>query len=61
MEIDKEFGNTLRMDAVHLEMQNVRIALKEYSGNPNLFVDYTHIQGSEKLYYRLWYTGFLGL
>ena len=29
MEIDKEFGNTLQMDAVHLEMQNVRIALKE--------------------------------
>ena len=34
--IDKENGDTMWMDAVRLEMKNVRIAFKEYDGNPRV-------------------------
>lgn len=45
MEIDKENGNTLWMDAVRLEMNNVRVAFEEYDGDPNTLVGYTQITG----------------
>ena len=45
MEIDRENGNMLWMDAVRLEMQNVRIAFEEYDGDPNSLVGYTQITG----------------
>ncbi len=45
MEIDRENGNTLWMDAVRLEMKNVRVALQEYDGDPNSLVGYTQITG----------------
>ena len=45
MEIDRGNGNTLWMDAVRLEMQNVRIAFEEYDGDPNSLVGYTQITG----------------
>jgi hypothetical protein len=45
MEIDKENGNTLWMDAVRLEMSNVRVAFEEYDGDPNTLVGYTQITG----------------
>jgi hypothetical protein len=35
IEIDKENGNTLWMDAIKLEMRNVRIAFEEFDGDPN--------------------------
>ena len=35
MEIDKELGNTLWMDAIKPEMQNVRVAFEEYDCDPN--------------------------
>jgi hypothetical protein len=34
-EIDKENGNTLWMDAINLEMQNVHVAFKEFDGDPS--------------------------
>ena len=45
MEIDKELGNTLWMDAIRLEMRNVRIAFEEYDGDPNALIGYTQITG----------------
>ncbi|KAI2500086.1 Reverse transcriptase (RNA-dependent DNA polymerase) [Fragilaria crotonensis] len=45
IEIDKENGNTLWMDAVRLEMANVRIAFEEYDGDPNKLVGYIQITG----------------
>jgi hypothetical protein len=45
MEIDKENGNTLWMDAIKLEMQNVRIAFEDFDGDPNTLVGYTQITG----------------
>ena len=45
IEIDKENGNTLWMDAIKLEMQNVRIAFEEFDGDPNSLVGYTQITG----------------
>jgi hypothetical protein len=45
IEIDKENGNTLWMDAVRLEMSNVRVAFEEYDGDPNSLVGYTQITG----------------
>lgn len=45
MEIDKENGNTLWMDAVRLEMSIVRVAFEEYDGDPNALVGYTQITG----------------
>ena len=45
MEIDKENGNTLWMDAIKLAMRNVRVAFEEFNGNPNALVGYTQITG----------------
>ena len=45
MEIDRENGNTLWMDAIKLEMANVRIAFEEYNGDPNSLFGYTQITG----------------
>jgi hypothetical protein len=45
MEIDKELGNTLWMDAVRLEMRNVRVAFEEFDSDPNSLVGYTQITG----------------
>jgi hypothetical protein len=45
IEIDREQGNTLWMDAIKLEMQNVRIAFEEFDGDPNALVGYTQITG----------------
>ena len=45
MEIDKELGNTLWMDAIRLEMRNVRIAFEEFDGDPSTLVGYTQITG----------------
>ncbi|KAI2502896.1 Reverse transcriptase (RNA-dependent DNA polymerase) [Fragilaria crotonensis] len=45
MEIDKEMGNTLWMDAIKLEMRNVRIAFEEFDGDPSTLVGYTQITG----------------
>mgnify|MGYP003326537431 FL=1 len=42
-QFDKENGNTLWMDAVRKEMENVRIAFKEYEGNPMELVGYQRI------------------
>ncbi|KAI2507356.1 Reverse transcriptase (RNA-dependent DNA polymerase) [Fragilaria crotonensis] len=45
MEIDKENGNTLWLDAIKLEMQNVRIAFEEFDGDPSTLIGYTQITG----------------
>ena len=45
IEIDREAGNTLWMDAIKLEMKNVRVAFEEFDGNPNSLVGYTQITG----------------
>ena len=45
MEIDKEMGNSLWMDAITLEMRNVRVAFEEFDGDPNTLVGYTQITG----------------
>ena len=45
MDIDKENGNTLWLDAIKLEMRNVRIAVEEFDGDPNTLVGYTQITG----------------
>ena len=45
LEIDRENGNTLWMDAIKLEMANVRIAFEEFDGDPNSLVGYTQITG----------------
>ena len=45
IEIDKENGNTLWMDAIKLEMQNVRVAFEEFDGDPDTLVGYTQITG----------------
>ena len=45
IEIDKENGNTLWMDAVRLEMNNVRVAFEEFDGDPSSLVGYTQITG----------------
>jgi hypothetical protein len=44
-EIDKENGNTLWMDAVRLEMKNVRVAFEDFDGDPNTLVGYVQITG----------------
>ena len=45
-QIDAENGDTLWMDAVRLEMKNVRVAFLEYDGNPDEdLVGYTEITG----------------
>lgn len=46
MEIDRENGNTLWMEAIKLEMWNVRIiAFAEFDGDPNTLIGYTQITG----------------
>jgi hypothetical protein len=45
IEVDTENGNSLWMDAKHLEMKNLRMAFKEYDGDPNSFVGYIQITG----------------
>jgi len=45
IEIDREAGNTLWMDAIKLEMQNVRVAFEDFDGDPNSLVGYTQITG----------------
>jgi hypothetical protein len=45
IEIDKENGNTLWMDAVRLEMKNVRVAFEEFEGDTQGLVGYTEITG----------------
>ena len=44
MQIDKENGNTMWMDAVKKEMGNVRVAFEEHNGNPNELVGYQKIE-----------------
>lgn len=43
--IDQKNGNTLWMDAVRLEMRNVRIAFEEYDGDVNKLIGYQEITG----------------
>jgi hypothetical protein len=45
IEIDREAGNTLWMDAIKLEMKNVRVAFEDFDGHPNSLVGYTQITG----------------
>jgi len=45
MEIDRENGNTLWMDAVKMDMENVRIAFEDFNGGSNTLVGYTQITG----------------
>ena len=42
--LDNENGNTLWMDAIRLELKNVRIAFEEYHGNPNELLGYQRIE-----------------
>ncbi len=43
MEIDKENGNMLRMDAVRSEMKNITVAFEEFNGDTQGLVGYTEI------------------
>lgn len=43
--IDKENGDTRWMDAVRLEMKNVRVAFNEYEGNIQDLIGFTEITG----------------
>ncbi len=45
IEIDRENGNTLWMDAIKLEMKNVRVAFEEFDGDPQSLIGYTEITG----------------
>lgn len=45
IEIDRENGNTSWMDAIKLEMANVRVAFKEYDGDTSSLVGYIQITG----------------
>jgi hypothetical protein len=45
IEIDRENGNTLWMDAIRQEMANVRIAFEEFDGDPQSLVGYIQITG----------------
>ncbi|KAI2503175.1 Reverse transcriptase (RNA-dependent DNA polymerase) [Fragilaria crotonensis] len=45
IEIDKENGNTLWMDAGKLEMSNVRVAFEWFDGDPSTLIGYTQITG----------------
>ena len=45
IEIDRDNGNTFWMDAVRLEMNNVRVAFEEFDGDPTTLVGYTQITG----------------
>ena len=39
-EIDNENGDTLWMDAIRMEMKNVRVAFDEYDGDPSKLVGF---------------------
>jgi hypothetical protein len=43
MQIDQENKNTLCMNAVKLEMQNVRVAYEEFKSNPSTLIGCTQI------------------
>ncbi len=45
VKINQENGNAFWMDAVRLEMNNVRVAFEEFDGDPNTLVGYTQITG----------------
>jgi hypothetical protein len=45
IEIDRENGNTLWMDAIRQEMANVRVAFEECHGDPQSLVGYIQITG----------------
>ena len=45
IEIDREAGNTLWMDAIRMEMKNVRVAFEEFDSDPSTLVGYTQITG----------------
>jgi hypothetical protein len=45
MQIDRENGNTLWMNAVRLEMNNAIVAFEEYDEDPYTLVGYTQIMG----------------
>ena len=45
IEIDRENGNTLWMDAIKLEMKNVRVAFEEFEGDTSTLVGYIQITG----------------
>jgi hypothetical protein len=45
LEIDREAGNTMWMDAIKLEMKNVRVAFEEFDGDPRTLIRYTQITG----------------
>jgi hypothetical protein len=45
MEIDRENGNTLWMDAVKMDVKNVRIAFEDFDGESKTLVGYTQITG----------------
>ncbi len=45
IEIDKENGNSLWMDAIQMELKNVRVAFEEYEGDPNALDGYVQITG----------------
>ena len=51
--IDEETGNTLWMDAIRLEMKNVRIAFETYKGDPKTFLGYQEITGHIFFYIKL--------
>ena len=42
--LDNENGNILWMDAIRLEMKNVRIAFEEYHGSPTELIGYQRIE-----------------
>jgi hypothetical protein len=45
IEIDKENGNMLWIDAIKLEMKNVRVVFEEYDSEFNLLLGCTQITG----------------
>ena len=45
IEIDRENKNTYWMDAIKLEMKNVRVAFEEYEGDPKTLIGYIEITG----------------
>ena len=45
IEVDTKIGNSLWMDAKHLEMMNLRMAFEEHDGDPNSLVGYIQITG----------------
>jgi hypothetical protein len=54
MKINRELGNTLWMDAIKLEIQDVRIAFEEFNGDPNTLVGHTQITGHLVFDVKIW-------